>query len=219
MGKVISTLNQKGGVGKTTISANLASYLQNDGYSVLLIDTDAQGSLRDWTTATEDETVSVKSIQKSDIKTEVPKLKDKFDFLILDGRPEASREMGTVIRLSDIVLIPVQASALDIWSTEIIADAIEARQEVTDGLPAARFILNKVKKNTKLAQDARDAIAELSIELMETTLHDREDFKRTMGVGKSVITTPSEAKNEFTNLYNEFLTKVLSNEHKASETA
>ncbi len=219
MGKVISTLNQKGGVGKTTISANLASYLQNDGYNVLLIDTDVQGSLKDWTTATEDETVSVKSIHKNDIKKEIPLLKDKFDFLILDGRPEASREMGIVIRLSDIVLIPVQASSLDIWSTQIIAEAIEARQEVTNGLPISRFILNKIKKNTKLANDAKEAILELNIALMETILHDREDFKKTMGMGKSVLNENNIAQKEFSDLYNEFLKKVLSNEYKTTETA
>lgn len=40
--KVFSLMNQKGGVGKSSISVNLAHGLQMDGFRVLLVDTDAQ---------------------------------------------------------------------------------------------------------------------------------------------------------------------------------
>lgn len=51
--KVISILNQKGGVGKTTLSINLAAALKDLNHSVLLVDADPQGSSLDWAAARE----------------------------------------------------------------------------------------------------------------------------------------------------------------------
>lgn len=44
LGEVITITNQKGGVGKTTISFNLAHFLNDLGYKVLVVDLDPQGN-------------------------------------------------------------------------------------------------------------------------------------------------------------------------------
>jgi len=46
--KIISFLNGKGGVGKTTTSINIATCLARQGHKVVMVDTDPQGSISNW---------------------------------------------------------------------------------------------------------------------------------------------------------------------------
>ncbi|MCY3630293.1 MAG: ParA family protein [Bacteroidetes bacterium] len=54
MAQVIAVLNSKGGTGKTTIATNLAGCLHKRGHSVLLVDSDPQGTALDWYSAQPD---------------------------------------------------------------------------------------------------------------------------------------------------------------------
>lgn len=71
MTKIISFLNQKGGVGKTTISTNIAVSLQIDNQKVLLVDSDPQGSLRDWNEANEGKLIPVVGLDRETLGKDV----------------------------------------------------------------------------------------------------------------------------------------------------
>jgi len=86
---VIAVLNQKGGAGKTTIATHLARALQLDSKDVLLIDSDPQGSARDWAAVREDNPLAVVGIDRPTIDRDLKAIGRK-DFVVIDGAPQAA---------------------------------------------------------------------------------------------------------------------------------
>ena len=70
MSMVISISNQKGGVGKTTTTCNLAAGLVKKGYRVLIIDMDHQGNLGFCVGAETETSATIYDVLKGDVKTQ-----------------------------------------------------------------------------------------------------------------------------------------------------
>ena len=88
MAKTIGVLNQKGGVGKTTISLHLADYLARKNNKVLLIDADPQASLLEWSDIRESSfSATIKGCPKKTLHREIEKLSDIYDYIVIDGAP------------------------------------------------------------------------------------------------------------------------------------
>ena len=130
--KVISVLNQKGGSGKTTIATHLARAIQLKGFSVLLVDSDPQGSSRDWAAVNPENPVPVVGIDRPTIERDLKRIANK-DYVIIDGAPQAADLAISAIKASDIIIIPVQPSPYDIWATSDLVDLVKQRIEMTDG--------------------------------------------------------------------------------------
>lgn len=204
--KVIAILNQKGGVGKSTLSANVGVALTNRGKKVLMVDSDPQGSLRDWSATNGGEFLSVIGLDRETLVKDIDAVKEPFDYVIIDGRAKAEKMAGAAIRAADLVLIPVTPSALDIWGAADITDAISARHEVTEGKPITRFIINGATKNTKLIEEIRPATEESGFTPLDSVIHNREIYKQTMGEGWTVHSSKNpDALAEIENLTTEIL--------------
>jgi len=206
MVKVISVLNQKGGVGKTTITAHLAYGLNNKGYSVLLVDSDPQGSLRDWSATSDGELLSVIGLDRETLSKDIETIKNSYDFVVIDGRAKAEQMAGAAVRASDLVLIPVAPSALDIWGASDLVEAIQARHEVTEGKPLTRFLINLAREGTRLKDEVVAAVEKNGFKTLNVVLHLREVYRQTMGEGLTVYQSKNQgAKKEIESLVNEVL--------------
>ena len=156
--QVIAVLNQKGGSGKTTIATHLARSLQIDGHDVLLVDSDPQGSARDWAAVREDQPVTVVGIDRPTIERDLKGVAQK-DFVVVDGAPQAADLAVSAIKAATFILIPVQPSPYDIWATADLVDLVKQRIEITEGKLQAAFVVSRAIKGTKIGAEVNEALA------------------------------------------------------------
>ncbi|MCA9091710.1 MAG: AAA family ATPase, partial [Planctomycetaceae bacterium] len=114
---IIGVLNQKGGVGKTTIAVNLAATYAKSGLRVLLVDADPQSSALQWSSARDAEPLfPVIGMAKPSLHRDLPDIAKDYQMVIIDGAPRVNELGRAAILASDMVLIPVQPSPYDIWA-------------------------------------------------------------------------------------------------------
>ena len=185
---VIAVLNQKGGSGKTTIATHLARALQLDGADVLLVDSDPQGSARDWAAVREDQPLTVVGIDRPTIDRDLKSVARK-DFVVIDGAPQAADLAVSAIKAADFVLIPVQPSPYDIWATADLVELVKQRIEVTDGRLQAAFVVSRAIKGTKIGAEVAEALAGYGLPVLESRITQRVIYPGTAASGTTVMDT------------------------------
>lgn len=203
---IISVLNPKGGSGKTTISTNLARSLYERGHSVLLVDSDPQGSARDWHAANEGNPVELVALDRpNNIKT-LTSMAANYDYVVIDGAAKLEDMIAACIKISDFVLIPVQPSPYDIWAASDLVEFIKARQELTDGVPLASFVISRMVEGTRLGSDVRSVLNEYALSVCSTTITQRQIYPQSASEGLTVYDADNaKAKAETSALTDELL--------------
>ena len=189
--KVIAVLNQKGGSGKTTIATHLARALQLAGSDVLLVDSDPQGSARDWAAVRDDQPLAVVGIDRPTIDRDLKQIARK-DFVVIDGAPQAADLAVSAIKAADFVLIPVQPSPYDIWATADLVELVKQRIEVTDGKLQAAFVVSRAIKGTRIGAEVAEALGGYGLPILETRITQRVSYPGTAAVGTTVMDSEPE---------------------------
>lgn len=183
---IIGLLNQKGGVGKTTLSVNIAATLAQTGARVLLIDADPQGSALDWATAREGEPLlSVVGFPRKTLHREIDQIGQGYDHIIIDGPPRVEELARAAIMASDVVVIPVQPSPYDIWASDEVVKLIDEARVYKQDLKAT-FVINRSIANTAIGRDVKDALAAYPIPTMKSAITQRVIFAESATRGLSV---------------------------------
>lgn len=183
---IIGLLNQKGGVGKTTLSVNIATSLSLSGSKVLLIDADPQGSTLDWAAARQEEPLfSVIGLPRATVHKEVSLIGQGYDHIIIDGPPRVTELARSAIMASDLILIPVQPSPYDIWAADEIVKLITEARVYKEALRAA-FVINRKISNTAIGRDIRDALNTYPLPTLTASITQRVIFAEAAAQGRAV---------------------------------
>ncbi|OXR47978.1 peptide transporter [Pusillimonas sp. T2] len=207
---VIAVLNQKGGSGKTTIATHLARALQLDGKDVLLIDSDPQGSARDWAAVKEDNPLTVVGIDRPTIDRDLKAIGRK-DFVVIDGAPQAADLAVSAIKAASFILIPVQPSPYDIWATADLVDLVKQRIEVTDGKLQAAFVVSRAIKGTRIGTEVTEALNGYGLPVLDSRITQRVLYPGTAAAGTTVMDyeTGGDAAREIRSLMAEITQKLI----------
>ena len=184
---IISLLNQKGGVGKTTLAVHLAMSLAKRGERVLLLDADVQGSALDWAASRETESpFTVVGLPKATLHREAPRLLQDYQHIIIDGPPRVYDVARSAILASDCVLIPIQPSPYDIWAARDIVDLVTEASSFNEKLRSV-FVINRKIVNTAIGRDVAEALSTYAIPVLESQICQRVAFAESAAAGSTVL--------------------------------
>jgi chromosome partitioning protein len=203
--KIIATLNEKGGTGKSTIATNLATALHRRGKRVVLIDADPQGTARDWRAASP-EGADLPSV----VAVDRPHLLARSlagvaaDYVVIDGPAKAESMAAAILRVAHIALLVIQPSGADVWASAATVQMIQTKRAAGQEIDAA-FLVNRATANTRLAKLIKEGDWNgYDIEQMATTIGNRVAFAEALSNGVSVLDlNDGAAKGEINRIINE----------------
>lgn len=202
---IVAVLNQKGGVGKTTLATNLAQASYLAGRRTLLIDTDPQSSARDWARARESgDAVPIAALESGPIDQRVKAFRRDYQWIYVDGAPNVKAIAAATIAVADVVLIPVTPSPFDVWAATGIVELVRIRRALTQ-LPHAAFVVTRAVAGTQLAADVHEPLRAYGLPILRARTHQRVTYVNAAANGLSVVEAEpgGAAAREITAIANE----------------
>ncbi|MEY2842772.1 MAG: hypothetical protein RI920_809 [Pseudomonadota bacterium] len=184
---VIVVANPKGGVGKSTLSSNIAGYFARQGHTVMLGDVDRQQSSRLWL---QWRAATLPTILSWDITEDHIARPPKGTTHIVLDTPAGLHGKGldAVMKLADKVVVPLQASVFDIHATQgFLAELAQHKQA---GKAQLGVVANRVKDHTKATEHLIGFLQTLEIPLLGQ-LRDTQNYAHLAAHGLSLWDVPA----------------------------
>jgi chromosome partitioning protein len=189
---IIALLNQKGGVGKTTLALHLAGQWARKGKRVV-VDVDPQASALAWSGQRAEDALprlfNVFAFARDTLHRDVPEIARDADHVVIDGPPRLASLMRSALLAADLVVIPALPSPFDGWaSSELLRLVREAR--VFRPQLLARFVLNRCSIRSVIARQAAEALADHEPPTLATRVGQRVVFADAARTGRLVCEVP-----------------------------
>jgi chromosome partitioning protein len=203
---VISVVNQKGGVGKTTIAINLASCLSDRGYRLILVDADPQGSVLQWQSIGGDVAFGVTHHPEPLSQRDIRRMIRNSDHAVIDAPPALGEIIHSILSISELVIVPIGPSPLDIWSSKETLSLIQQLRRRHRRMKAMLLICRKIAR-TRVGRDAREAMESYDLDVFDTEISQRIAYVEAMISGLSVLdyAPRSDAAEEIRSLCQEVI--------------
>lgn len=184
---VIVVANPKGGVGKSTLSSNIAGCFARQGHTVMLGDVDRQQSSRLWLRLRPD---NMPVIQTWDVSEDhIARPPKGVTHVVLDTPAGLhGKGLDAVMKLADKVIVPLQASVFDIYATQEFVAAL-AKKGRAEGKQVA-VVGNRIKDHTKATEHLKEFLQTLDVPLL-TLLRDTQNYAHLAAHGLSLWDVPA----------------------------
>jgi chromosome partitioning protein len=200
MTKVIGIVQLKGGAGRSTLATNLGALLAREAPTAIVDCDMPQGTTASWYSLREaegrTEGLALATVETArELIATIESL--DHDYVVIDAPPRIAEVTRAILMLSDLLLIPLGASAAEIWATTDLLDTIEEAQGQRQELKS-RIVWNKFRAYTKSAPELRDAVKkELKAPSLKNTIGYRVAYSEALARGLAVDEwTDKVAKDE-----------------------
>ena len=191
MPRIVGIIQNKGGAGRSTLATNLAAHFSLKEPTILFDCDLPQATSSSWYALRQAELPSknlllatahnhLELIQRAKEHTA------NSSYLIIDGPPRLAEMTRAIMILSDLCLIPLGASAAEIWSTTDLLRTLEEAGKYKPDVDA-RLVWTRFRAQTREAQELKDAVQKgLKFRDLQSRLGYRVAFSEALARGQSV---------------------------------
>jgi chromosome partitioning protein len=217
----IAVVNEKGGVGKSTLAVHLATWLFDRGAKVALLDCDKQRSSSQWIAEVEPQITVAVIETPENLASEAQGLRQSHDFLIGDGPAGLADISRTLLLLADLAIFPISPSILDLRSVAQATSVLKYAHSINAGRPEGRLVLNRMRTRDTISRELRNAAPNLGLTVANSVVRDLQVYRDAAQQGTVVTRMGSrgrDAAKEVSQLFVELLTDKLAFLDRESKT-
>lgn len=188
---IVAVIGEKGGTGKTTLAVHFAGWRALAGRDVMLMDADRQGSSTMWVSIRQErDWAAPESVQKfaRGLRRSVLDMSLRYDDVVVDIGAGDGVAMETVLRIADTAIVPLQPSAMDMWTISFLNELAGDSKEINDRL-TVRAVLNRAPSHHSM-RDVRATFKAFrnfpEITALECVIKERSSIRRAVPTGRLI---------------------------------